>query len=221
MRSGHDSWEGSFWDVPAPKFISANLHLRYRDGAGAETERNVTVRQFGPMDNAFLLIGHCHLRDETRTFRTDRILGCVDTDTGEVVENVAQFLLARYESSPEASLDQLLESDYDALRILLFVGKADGALRAPERAVILEAARGLAEDSRLSDQALDRTLRGVEVPSLQAFRLAVGRLAQRPPSHRGTILAAARAMVGTQARVHPAEQEALDYLDKRLGQPAT
>lgn len=215
-----DSWEGSFWDVPAPLSVTANFQLRYKNGAGVETQRAVTVRQFGPVENAFLLIGHCHLRNATRTFRTDRILQCVDTDTGEVVADVGRYLQDRYESSPEAALDRLLESDYDVLRVLLFIGKADGALRAPERAIILDTARVLSNDSRLSSESLDRVVKELETPSLQAFKIATGRLSQRAQAQRELLLGAARAMVATQTTIHPAEQEALDYLGKRFSSGA-
>jgi len=90
--SEEDEWEGSFWEVEQPHPTNARLHLRYVDGAGQQTERTVDVRQFGAFGPSCLLIGHCNLRNATRSFRTDRIQSCVDVETGEVVSDVRSYL---------------------------------------------------------------------------------------------------------------------------------
>jgi hypothetical protein len=214
--SDKDDWEGSFWEVSQPIPARARLRLDYTDGSGNKTTRNVDVRQFGNMGPYALLIAHCHMRDATRTFRTDRIRTCVDVETGEVVSDVTAFLQGKYESSPERAKELFLEAEFDVLRILLFVGKADGQLRAAEKAVIREVCLALASDSRLTDEMIDDCLHSMSVPTLQAFRLAAGRIAKRDQASRSTVMAAAEKMVATQKTVHPAEAEALLYLRKRL-----
>lgn len=211
-----DNWEGSFWEVEEPVPVKARLRLRYVDGAGSKTERTVEVREFGSHDGSTLLIGHCLLRNETRTFRTDRILECVDEDTGEVISDVRSHLRKRYEESPERTRDALLEEEYDTLRILLYVGKADGQLRAPEKAIIRDACIAITKDSRLSIDSISEMLARMDVPTLQAFKLAVGRLASREGSSRSLVMDAAQRIVGTQKTIDPAEQEALDYMRQRF-----
>jgi hypothetical protein len=61
-------------------------------------------------------------------------------------------------------------------------------------------------------------LRGLPVPTLAAFELAVGRLSQQDASFRSAVVEAAERIVATQKTVHPAEQEALDCLRKRLAE---
>jgi hypothetical protein len=141
-----DNWEGSFWEVQDPFPVKASLRIDYEDGAGKKTERVVDVRQFGIDGYGNLLIGHCLMRNATRTFRTDRIKRCIDEETGEVVDDVFAYLRAKYESSPEHARDRLYEEEYDTLRVLLYVGKADGQLRAAEKAIIRVACRALAND---------------------------------------------------------------------------
>ncbi len=216
-----DDWEGSFWEVSQPIPAKAKLRLDYTDGSGKRTTRNVDVRQFGIMGPYALLIAHCHMRDATRTFRTDRIRACVDVETGEIVPDVKAFLQEKYESSPERAKELFLEAEFDVLRILLFVGKADGQLRAAEKAVIREVCLALANDSRLTDEMIDESLQSMSVPTLQAFKLAAGRISKRDESSRSTVLAAAEKMVATQKTVHPAEAEALSYLRKRFSGETT
>jgi hypothetical protein len=211
-----DAWEGSFWEVQEPITCKAKLRFRYVDGTGRRTERTVDVRQLGGYADTTLLIGHCSLRDATRTFRTDRITNCVDVDTGEVVKDVVAHLKKRYEESPEHSRDKLLEEEYDTLRVLLYMGKADGQLRAAEKSIIRETCVALASDSRMTDATIDDMFVTMDVPTLQAFKLAVGRLAKREQTSRAVVLGAAEKMIATQKTVHPAEQEAVDYMRKRF-----
>ena len=211
-----DEWEGSFWEVAQPLPTKAKLRLKYTDGAGRKTERTVDVRQFGAVGPNTLLIGHCNMRDATRTFRSDRIESCIDDETGEVVTDVRAYLQTKYDQSPDRTKDLLLEGEYDTLRVLLFVGKADGQLRAAEKAVIRDTCVAITIDSRLTDATIEDLLANMDVPTLQAFKLAVGRLAKRDQAAQLVVMTAAEKMVATQKSVHQAEQEALDYMKKRF-----
>jgi len=216
-----DNWEGSFWDVEEPLPVKATLRLTYEDAKGKKSERTVDVRQFGAYGPTTLVIGRCHMRNATRTFRADRIERCVDEETGEVVSDVGAYLRAKYETSPESTKDKLLDEEYDTLRILLYVGKADGQLRAAEKEIIRNTCRAMANDSRITDQMIDRLFNALDVPSIHAFKLAVGRLVGKPLEARLMLIKASQDMVATQKTVHPSEQEALDYMEKKLAGSAT
>jgi hypothetical protein len=214
-----DNWEGSFWEVQQPFPAKATLSLEYEDGAEKRTERVVDVRQFGTDVNGNILIGHCRMRNATRTFRTDRIKRCIDQDTGEIVGDVFAYLRKKYDSSPESARDALYEEEYDTLRVLLYVGKADGQLRAQEKVIVREACRSLANDSRITDAMIDEIFFSLEAPTLHAFKLAVGRLAEKEVTARNQLIKVAEDMVATQKTVHPAEKEALEYMRKKLLEP--
>lgn len=216
-----DNWEGSFWDVQQPFPAKATLRIKYEDGTGKQTERVIDVRQFGTDMNGNILIGHCRMRNATRTFRTDRIKRCIDEETGEIVGDVFAYLREKYDSSPERTRDTLIEEEYDTLRVLLYVGKADGQLRAPEKAIIRETCRALANDSRITDAMIDEIFSTLEAPTLHAFKLAVGRIGKREAAARTLLMKAAEEMVATQKAVHPAEKEALEYMRKRLFESAS
>jgi hypothetical protein len=211
-----DNWEGSFWEVQQPFPVRATLRIDYEDGAGKRTERVVDIRQFGTDLNGNILIGHCRMRNATRTFRSDRIKRCVDEETGEIVGDVFAYLREKYESSPEHTRDTLYEEEYDTLRVLLYVGKADGQLRAPEKVIIRETCRALANDSRITDAMIDELFSSLDAPTIQAFKLAVGRLAKKEAPAHALLMKAAEDMVAIQKTVHPSEKEALEYMRKRL-----
>lgn len=104
----------------------------------------------------------------------------------------------------------------DILRVLLYVGKADGQLRAQERSVINATLLKLGSYSIRGEGAIDELLARTEVPTLQAFKLAVGRISQSNSSVVDVVLGAATQIVATQKTIHTAEDEAIKYLQKRL-----
>lgn len=180
------------------------------------------VSEVGVGVNNNTLIGRCRLRNEMRTFYLHHIRSCFDEETGEVVGDVYSYLRKKYEQSPNYAVDEpnyavdeLLANEYDALRVLLYVGKADNVLRAAERAIIQETCRTLAGDSHIDDKMIDRLFKDIELLTERAFKLAVGRLAKRSPETKAVVMNAAERMVATDKKIHPAEQAALDYMRKK------
>lgn len=84
-----------------PAWISGlnfDLHIDYRDFEGAATRRRVTVRSLeGHVANSGAVAldcfhGFCHLRNETRTFRLNRVTAAADED-GVVIPDLAAWML--------------------------------------------------------------------------------------------------------------------------------
>lgn len=212
-----DAWEGWFCGTainPVP--VKATLEISYIDARGQASRRVVDVREFDTNPYCNLMIGHCRMRNATRTFRFDRIQQCTDVETGEVISNVPAYLAAKYEASPEATLDRLFQKHYDILRILLHIGKADGRLTQKERLTLLEYAKGLTGDSRLDDGLLKKNFQFINIPSPHAFKMCCGRVAKTISLDQyENLVAVAEKMVSTEKRIGSGEQEALDYLRKR------
>lgn len=211
-----DTWEGSYWEAAQPRACAARLRLVYRSGDGSISRREVTVRGVDATSDEGLMLGHCHLRDATRTFRMDRVEEAVDLDSGEIVTNLRSHLLGR-EPMGDRSMRLLLDQHFDVMRVLLFVGKADGQLRQAEKTVIAELAQQLTGDANIAADDISAVLNSAGVPTLQAFKLAVGRITDT--TLRQQVLEATRRVIGTQKSVAPAEQEALTYMEKRFASP--
>lgn len=208
-----ETWEGSFWEAKAQVPCNARVHLSYVDANANATQRHVTVRRFDPSSPTGLILGHCHLRNETRTFRMDRIKRAVDSDTGEVVHDLRAHLEARKDLSLMA-FESLLVEHADVMRVLLYVGKADGQLRLAEKEVIAGFARDLTGDAAIDTASIDAVLADVGVPTLGAYKLAVGRITDI--DKRNKVLAAVKNIIATQKVVSPSEQEALAYMERRF-----
>lgn len=211
-----DNWEGNFWEAEEVFTVLATLHFNYEDGSGKRTERTVEVRRVGTYGQSHLILGHCQLRNATRTFLTDRIIRCIDPATGELISDTYAYLRGKYESSPNFARDKLYENEYDTLRVLLYIGKADNQLRAAEKVIIRNTCRTLSNDDRMTDEMIDDLFLTLGVPTFPAFRLAVGRLAKKEQSTCKLILKAAEDMIATQKTAHPSEVEALEYIKKKF-----
>jgi membrane protein implicated in regulation of membrane protease activity len=83
---------GKLLEVKEPFPVHAILRFHYRDAWGARSERTVEVDRVASAANGNLLIGHCRLRNETRTFRVDRIEDCIDEENRQSVSDVYSYL---------------------------------------------------------------------------------------------------------------------------------
>jgi len=57
------------------------LYTRYMGADGRVSERRITPRQVTREREALYLVGYCHLRQEVRTFRVDRLEGLAGEET--------------------------------------------------------------------------------------------------------------------------------------------
>lgn len=196
-----------------PANTIATLTICYESGSGELTQRGVSVTEF----DAHEMLGFCHLRERNRTFLYERIISSVDAKTGEVVNNVNEYLQSIYKKSPRYTLDILYSNHYEALQVLLYVGKADGQLREPERKVITAACKVLTGDVRITDDMVRELLDSMTIPGLHGFKIAVGKVAKRGnPATMRRLMLACQTIVNTQTTICAAEQEALDYMAKRF-----
>jgi hypothetical protein len=212
----YDSYEGSFYDAEDPIKVSCTLQINYISGEGKQTTRTIRVKEFSKTLHGGLILAHCHLRNENRTFRTDRIRSCIDTETNKSIPNIAEYLLEKYESSYQAKADKMLETYYDHLSILIYAAKLDGQLRKEERLVIREACRSIVQEPELSDDVLDEIIAKIDPPSLRNFQLAVGRIVKCQVSSPVDLIATVTKIIDTQKTRAPSEEECIHYLVKKL-----
>ena len=201
--------------VKEPIDAIAKLHVRYKRGDGQVTDRVVSVTEFDPETFS----GLCHLRRNHRTFYFSRIRTCCDVVTGEVLTDTYGFLCEAYERSVWHSLDRISSTKMPILTILLYVARADGQMRAPERKVITAAAKVFTHDTRITDEQVKWLLARLEPYSLSCFKAAIGRINKLgDPAINRKLITAARTIIATQKNVSPGEQEAFDYMTLRLAE---
>lgn len=201
--------------MPNPADIIATLNIRYQRGTDEPTERDVSVTDF----DSYTISGHCQLRNQYRSFRIFDIRHCHDTATGEVIANdhLPTYLYALYQKTSRYTLDQMLTAELPVLDVLVFIARADGQIRAAERAVISAACKVFTHDMRITDAQANDAINRTAALSLHSFKKAIGRINKKgDETIKRKLLAATRTIIGTQKNVTPGEQEALDYMVKRF-----
>ena len=202
-----------YWETIESVPVNATLKICYQDHRGAKSDRVIRIREY---DGTSYLIGFCELRGDRRTFRVERIKSCIDTETGEAIDNVPQYLLEKYHQTPEYILKQGLDKLSDILLVLFYVGKADGQLRAAERSILRAVVRKIAKHEAISDEMIDREFNNAVVPSLQTVKLAINRICKSSGHNMATTYKIAKQIVATQKNVHTSETEILDYMEKKM-----
>jgi hypothetical protein len=70
-------------DQPTREASFPDVRIAYEDGSGDQTERRITPLHHSA---AGVITAHCHLRNDERTFRLDRIRAVYDSITGKALD---------------------------------------------------------------------------------------------------------------------------------------
>jgi predicted DNA-binding transcriptional regulator YafY len=75
--------------------VACSLNFNYLDARGEFSNRTVEVERVERGRDGPTVVGFCHLRQGVRNFSIYRISECHDTETGEVIDDLAGFLSER------------------------------------------------------------------------------------------------------------------------------
>lgn len=192
------------------------VKLYYRKNDGEFSNRKVDVTSYEKTDfaDSSYIYGYCHLRNEYRTFRVDRIQNLADGVTGEIIKDIKSYFIKKYESSSYYKMDCLFEKYKEVFRVLFYIAKADGSYLKAEKIVIRDAIRKLTNDDSLSDDNIDNMMSMLDIPTFNAFKIDIKSInRQKLPID---IFKVALDIVNTQNTVHIKEREALEYMAENL-----
>lgn len=80
-----------FWWVDPDKVeLESDYIIIYQDAEGRITKRPITLSKIAGVEEDIYLHAHCHMVDDRRTFRLDRIIEIYSGSTGEKI-NLDQF----------------------------------------------------------------------------------------------------------------------------------
>jgi len=148
------------------------VRLRYRSAAENETEREVDVYGLAWRGAAWYAVGHCHLRDELRSFRLDRVIGVesLPKSFGRPPGfDVLGYLARSIALLPRAfTVELMLDTDLERARRVMFAEL--GTLTACEGGVRLDAQ---ADDLGWMARELARLPFGFTIKKPSALRRAL------------------------------------------------
>lgn len=211
-----DAWGGNFWETSNQVDVRAVFRIDYTDAENQRTIREIEVSKIGDIGTDKMIMAHCRLRNSTRTFLLSRIHKCTDVETGEIVSEIGKYLENIYVQSPVYFANKLLNDYPEFLKSLLYVAKADGALRKKEKELFISACNQLANTSLIDEHVFEKMISTITVPSLSSFRILIGKIAKQEDDIRKLFQKTAIEIVATQKDMSPTEKEALEYIEKRF-----
>lgn len=88
------------WEEAMNRPITDDLRflIEYQDANGVVTEREIRPLRIELKANRpeVTIVAHCYLRNEERPFRSERILKTLNRQTGRKLNDLGQYLRARY-----------------------------------------------------------------------------------------------------------------------------
>ena len=187
------------------------IALYYKRGGNFhETNRIVDVVSYSKE----YIYGYCHLRNEHRTFRVDRIKEIADGETGEIIKDINSYFIKKYESSAYYKMDCLFEKYKIVFRVLFYIAKADGSYLKAEKIIVRDAIRKLTNDETLEDEVIDNMMNSLVVPTFSAFKTDVKTICKQ--TYPIEIFKIALDIVNTQIQVHSKEKQAIEFLSENL-----
>lgn len=200
------------------KNLETFLRIEYADADGVITNRSISTNFYttdsynGGEINAF-----CHLRNHVRTFYFDRIRKSADgMRINKQIVDLKVYLNQLYSESPQGKADLFIDEHSGAIGALFFIAKADGAFRQKEKNII---------DLMCSIWGMtDATVREIiitqmsnwYIPSKIAYGKDLKEILEKPLLYRMRVIAAAKAMIGSDKKITDAETAALMRMQKIL-----
>ena len=205
------------------KLNGVALLIYFVDRNGEATERNISTVNYvhDPETHGGSVYAFCHLREAYRTFSFSQIKMVVDLNTGEVVGDLGAFLDSLYMTTTVGVVDKFLDDHSAGMFVLFSFAKADGAMRAKERVIMLDWARaqGLSDEAALTN--LEAEMKKNWYATTSAFWDAVNAVKReaRGEAYVQSIWSAAQAILNSDKKLSEQEEQYLKYAAKQWGLP--
>ena len=195
--------------------LNSLAQITYIDSKGQKSERRITILSVSQtLNDNYIIKAYCHEKKSQRTFRLERIQQLTDMETGEIFENPNQYFIERFQDSPIGMITKIFQELESEILILTFVARADGYLRAKERAIIMNFIIDKS-NSDLDKELLEDEIRRTYCES-QDFRDSLKKMSNKTVEYRTQILDLSTDIVNTDKNPDPMELGALELIKRDL-----
>lgn len=195
---------------------SAHLHVKYMKNSGDIVERNFDLQSFRRGPEGYQLHGFCRLRGRARTLVSMGFVECFDRDTGEVIPDIKAYVEKIYGATPIGQFDAIFETHGLEVNILLYLAKADGAMRAGERSLIADYIAAKLGENAPSIGTIESELKNMDPLPVSKFRVAAKELAGQRAESLNELIGMWDAQIAKKKNVHTDEVRALNYMKRAL-----
>lgn len=228
--SDYDNYEGTYYGSVKDEIpYSHKFTLKYKDGNGRVTTRNIVTKKIGEtFDGDYMLLAYCELRNANRTFYASRMIELADLDTGEFIDDKCDFFKSRiddYFNSDEykemVESQNRMEFKYsfiskykEVFEVMSYIVRVDGTFSQKERVIAREYVKKLESDGYLTDEMIDSIFKNFGLITYQSFQAKIRKI-DDSDMVGFDILEFAKDIVATQKTSTDMEDKIVAYLEKR------
>lgn len=190
--------------------------MHYADGEGEQSQRRVALMR----TDSHYAYGWCLEADGWRQFAWHRIRQLVALQTGEILDPLGTDIHRLVEEAYLGPAGVAVRPHAAEVQVLIYMARRDGAMRAPERKLILAYLKAIDPACKaLPDEDLDAEIKKLADLNQQEMRAALAELTARSPRWRAAFCQLCVKIAETDNRLHDAERNALADIHRRLGVP--
>lgn len=193
--------------------LRISLTFRYMDKKKQESRRTVNLKeiQFYGREGEYIY-GECLMRHAGRTFKTSRMWDVTDTTTGEVVENVTEYLKASYEESALGRLEDWFTEYERIAKGWLYLLKANKKPGKKEYDVLKYAFSKVLNGQVVTTRDIQDLFEGYSPATPVGFQRLVGGIKKHHPTEALFFASVCRKLVAARKNPNFADQAALNYV---------
>lgn len=186
------------------------ITFQYTSRDNEKTTRTASFDLYRVTGEEPLLYGYCELRHAPRTFNVEKMNHCRDSDTGQQIDDVREYLKRKFLGTPLYAISEF----EDVVKCLIFIGRADGMLKKAENDVIVHTLKEIVPfaDNDTISYFIDLT----DDPSVSSFRKAVRKIAKLDRRIIELFVAASKRIIDTDKKVDPIERGVLEFIEQTL-----
>lgn len=175
--------------------------LVYEDFNGNETRREIDLQGFLYENDKLYIIAWCYLRNDQRQFAVNRIIQLYDRNGTEIIAPETYFE-NMYHETDEYKVSAFFEVHFDELMPLIFLARADGAMRKNEREAITSYIKNILPN--VSDAVLEKYIKLLKC-EFEQFGKSLKVLKGKPTEIKAAVLAITEQMYASKKTPDPME----------------
>lgn len=197
--------------------LSVSLNFRYMDSKGQKSRRTVDVKEIQYYGNeGEFIYGECRMRRAGRTFKTSRMWDAVDVNTGEVVENVTEYLQSAYAESALGRLRGWMENNERIARGWLYLLKANKRPSRAEYDVLKQAFSEILDGQTITTKDIQEFFHDATVTTPIGFQRIVSGVKKHHPDQAQTFAKVCHALVTCRKNPNFADEAALKFVVEKI-----
>lgn len=193
-----------------PSNSFGNYYITYERSNGNVSKRAISVIS----ENGYYVYAYCHLRNAKRTFVIDNIIEAINLETGELVNDIVEDMYENYKNTPKGKQEHIINTEIHAVRILLFIARADGRMVKSERQLIVDFLKN--NNYAADPNTLDQLIKGMMEPSHKEFKSTVADMAKKDKPKLALLYDYAQKIVARGETIDPLEEAALKIMKNAL-----